>query len=93
MNLDNKFKLLEHVSLTQVEDESVLLDLNSGSYYGLNPIGTQIINAIEKEAKLISHIEAISLTYSMPIEQVRQDAEELLEQLIEQNLVCVDSND
>ncbi len=91
MDLSNKFKLLEHVSVTEVDDESVLLDLNSGAYYGLNSVGTQILQSLDKEQGIIALIEELSSTHNVTKSQVRQDAQELLEQLLSEGLIYVDS--
>jgi len=90
MNLNNKFKLLEHISLTEVEDESVLLDLDSGTYYGLNPIGTKLLQAMAHEQGLIKAVEDIAIAYKTPQVQVQKDAAQLLQQLLDQGLIRIE---
>ena len=85
-----KYQLLEHVSFTQVDDEAVLLDLNTGTYFGLNHVGTHFLNIVQNAAS-DDHIEEaskeIALKYQIEQQQVRTDLLELIEQLKQSSLL------
>ncbi len=81
------FRLAEHVSFTQVEDESVLLDLRNGGYYGLNHVGTRLLEHIRNNDELGVAIKTISLEYQTLESLVESDIEKLLAQLVEQRLL------
>jgi len=82
-----KYKLTEHISLTEVDDEAVLLDLNAGTYYGLNHIGARFLAAIQTNKSYESIIADIAHEYNMSSETVSEDLKALLKQLLEQHLI------
>jgi len=82
-----RFRVAEHVSITQVEDESVLLDLNSGAYYGLNHVGTQLLSHFQNEICLSDAVKEISLEYQVLESLISKDVDKLLAQLVEQQLL------
>jgi len=86
-----KYHLSEHVSFTKVDDEAVLLDLNTGTYFGLNQVGTDFLNIVQT-TNVDNHIEhatqQIAALYQTSEDQVRADLMELVEQLQENALLC-----
>ncbi len=86
-SLDQLFRLAENISITNIEDESVLLDLNSGSYYGLNHVGTLLLNELQQAHSLGQAIEAVSQRYQTHNRLVADDAHKLVNQLVTQNIL------
>lgn len=82
-----KYQLQEHVSLTTVDDDSVLLDLDKGQYFGLNHVGTQFLQMIEKGFDHEQTIIEIAQRYTIDYNQVKDDINCLVTQLMEQNLL------
>jgi hypothetical protein len=81
------YTIPDHISVTEVEDEIVLLNLDTGSYYGLNHIGTRLIKGIQAKESMHQINSAVADKYQMKYKQVCGDVEELLKQLLEQNLL------
>jgi hypothetical protein len=82
-----KYLLADHVSLTEVDDEAVLLDLNSGGYFGLNHVGARLMVHLNAQksvefavADIVDHYQACATT-------VKQDIDVLIAQLLEQKLI------
>ena len=84
-----KYQLAEHVSFTDVEDEAVLLDLNSGAYYGLNHIGAQLLNELKARNSIENAVILIAAEYQINYNTVQADIDELIKQLLHQNLIIV----
>jgi hypothetical protein len=82
-----KYQLADHVSLTEVDDEAVLLDLNSGAYYGLNHVGALLINYLQDQKTPEFASTAIAEQYQTPHITVARDIELLVQQLLEQKLI------
>ena len=82
-----KYQLADHVSLTEVDDEVVLLDLNTGTYYGLNHVGALLLAHFQDSKSLEFASAAIAKQYQTPHATVSQDIALLLEQLLEQKLL------
>jgi hypothetical protein len=82
-----KYQLADHVSLTEVDDEAVLLDLNSGAYYGLNHVGAMLMSYLQEQKTPEFACAAIAEQYQTPHITVTRDIELLLQQLLEQKLI------
>ncbi len=75
-----------------VEDEMVLLGMEDGIYYGLNPVGAFIWEQI-KEPKTVNEVrDAILKEYDVEKEECSQDLFELLHELAEKGLIIVDDD-
>jgi hypothetical protein len=78
----------EQVS-SDLAGETVILDLKSGVYYGLNSVGASIWNLIQ-EPKTINEVrEALLAKYEVEPEQCDRDLLALLEQLEAEGLIEV----
>ena len=77
----------------KVEDEMVLLGMEDGIYYGLNPVGAFIWEQI-KEPKTINRIrDAILDEYDVEKSECERDLFELLKELTEKGMVEVKKSD
>jgi hypothetical protein len=77
----------------KVEDEMVLLGMEDGIYYGLNPVGAFIWEQI-KEPKTIDDIrDAILKEYDVEKVECETDLMKLLQELTEKGLVIVQDED
>lgn len=65
----------------------VLLNLHSGSYYGLNNIGACFVRGLEKQVPVEQTISAIAEQFDVDSAVVNQDIQHLIEQLLEQKLL------
>jgi methyltransferase-like protein len=77
----------------KVEDEMVLLGMEDGIYYGLNPVGAFIWEQI-KEPKTIDEIkDAILEQYDVEKVECETDLMKLLQELTEKGIVIVQDED
>ena len=87
MPASSQYTLCDHVSLTEVDDEVVLLDLNNGAYYGLNHIGADLLKALQHNQSVSQAVGQISERYQMNSAQVQTDIDELIQELLKSNLL------
>ena len=81
------YQLADNVSMTELDGEAVLLNVDSGTYYGLNHIGVHLLNGLQ-DGRSVTRISAdIALQYQVDAYQVQTDLNELLNQLIQQQLL------
>lgn len=80
-------KTADHISITEVDGEAVILDLNTGAYFGLNHVGRQFVQDIQEGLSLEQSATQIAAEYSVEEELVRQDLEQLLADLLEKSLL------
>jgi Coenzyme PQQ synthesis protein D (PqqD) len=78
------------VLVQELEGESVLLNLSSGRYFGLNKVGTRIWKACTTSASLQEASDALVSEYDVDPERLRHDLQELVEKLVEHGLLEVD---
>jgi len=69
--------------------EEVILDLNSGVYYGLDSIGSRIWSLIQEPQPISRVIEALLTEYDVEPAQCEGEVFEFLQQLIDRGLVKI----
>jgi hypothetical protein len=78
----------EQVS-SDLAGETVILDLKSGVYYGLNSVGASIWNLIQEPRTINEVREALLAKYKVEPEQCDRDLKALLEELEAEGLIEV----
>lgn len=73
----------------QVDGESVVLDLEEGVYYGLNPVGARIWDEIQEPTSVGEVANAVTAEYDVSRDQCLEDILSLVQDLIEKDLVVV----
>lgn len=71
----------------QVGDETVILDLASGNYLGLDAVGTRIWQLIGEGKSLATVLEVILAEYEVARDQAQNDLLKLMEQMQAHGLV------
>ncbi len=74
---------------TDMSDETVILNLQNGVYYGLDPVGTYIWKLIQEPTDVETVRDAVLNEYDVEPDRCEQDIMNLLQELIEQGLVEV----
>ena len=88
--LDARVAVSPEVMLQEIEGESVLLDLKSECYFGLDPIGTRMWRLIERDGSLRSVHGALLEEYDVEPARLEQDLEMLIEELAKAGLVTIE---
>jgi len=84
--------LPEDVLISNVEGESVLLNLNSERYFGLDEVGTRMLSVLTTSNSIQTAYEALLEEYEVENEALRRDLAELIDRLIDQGLLEVASD-
>ena len=82
-----KYQLADHVSFTDLEGDAVLLDLNSGAFFGLNHVGAQLLSELRAHNSIEDSIQKIAHQYNESKTTVADDINELIEQLVAKKLI------
>ncbi|HEX4784354.1 MAG TPA: PqqD family protein [Candidatus Sulfotelmatobacter sp.] len=80
----------EQVS-TRLEDETVLLELKKGMYYGLNAVGTLIWEMVQQPRSLEALYAAVLDQYNVDPETGKRDVLRLIEEMRMAGLVEIRS--
>lgn len=73
----------------ELDGEAVILELASGTYFGLNDVGTRIWALIGERRSLRQVFEALRQEYDVQPEALERDLVELVERMREKGLVDV----
>lgn len=87
MNLSATIEIPDHVIAREVMGEMVLLDLGSGTYFGLDPVGARIWELAGSGKDLACVADTILEEYKASREQVEGDILRLVGELRERDLV------
>ncbi|MBE2268852.1 MAG: lasso peptide biosynthesis PqqD family chaperone [Anaerolinea sp.] len=87
--LDTKVVATKNQISTDMSDETVILNLQNGVYYGLDPVGTFIWKLIQEPNDVRAIRDAVLNEYDVEAERCEQDIVNLLQELLEQGLVEV----
>ena len=83
------FSVSKDVLFQEVSGETVLLDLASEQYFGLDEVGTRVWQLLNEGKSLGGMIEVLLEEYEVEREQLEGDVRALLESLLEAGLVEV----
>jgi hypothetical protein len=78
------------VILRQVEDEAVLLNLDDGTYYGLNPVGARMVEILHEATDVGTACQMLLQEYDVDAERLRHDMERLASEMHARGLVTVE---
>jgi Coenzyme PQQ synthesis protein D (PqqD) len=92
ISFDQRVSLPTDVLISRVQDESVLLNLDSERYFGLDEVGTRFMTLLTTSATIQAAYEVLVEEYDVDAAVLRQDLSEMLEKLLEQGLVKVESD-
>jgi len=82
-------ELSQDVAFREMEGESVLLDLASGTYFRLNEVGTRLWTLLGQDGSLEKAAAALQEEYEVSPEKLQADLVGLLGQMQEKGLVRV----
>lgn len=89
MNLTDKVTVPEQVMARQVGEETVILDLASGTYFGLDPVGARIWQLFTEGRTLAEVCATMLAEYEVTQEDIECDVLRLAEELRAKQLISV----
>ena len=90
MNLNQTISLSPEVISQEVSGETVLLDLESENYFGLDEVGTRIWQLIKETNDLQSIYKTLLTEYDVSEERLQQDLDTLLAEISSLGLVTLE---
>ena len=89
ISLSSKVKIGNDVVFREIEGEAVILNLEKGIYFGLEPIGTRIWRLIEKYHCLKDILKALLKEYEVEKNRCCEDLMKLVHALHKNGLVQI----
>jgi len=92
VDFTTRVSLAPTVLVRKLDDESVLLDLESEQYYGLDEVGTRMLDALCDAASVEAASSLLIDEYDIELETLREDLRVLAETLVARGLLRVTSS-
>ena len=83
------FVVAEEVLSNKLADEEAILNLKSGVYYGLDPVGARVWELVQTPISLAKLLETLLAEYDVEPGRLRRDITALLEKLLSEGLVVI----
>jgi len=87
ISFDARVSVPPDVLVSRLAGESVILNLKSESYFGLDQMGTQMWTALTTSDCIQSAYGGLLAEYDVTEEQLRRDLNDLLQKLVDQGLL------
>ena len=87
LNLKSKIKISSQVLFREVEGEAVILNPDSGVYYGLDPVGTRIWHLLDRHKVLDKVSQQLAEEFEVPSSRCEKDVLKLAESLQKNGLI------
>jgi hypothetical protein len=89
MKLSETIVIPPEVMARQVGDETVILDLASGNYFGLDPVGTRMWQLLSQGKTLADICDILLGEYEVSRENLERDLIRLIQELQARRLVSM----
>jgi len=84
-------RVAESVLTRTAGSETVLLDLDSDEFFGLDGVGARVFELLEQPRQFSDVIETLLTEYDVDRETLTADVTDLVSELVARNLVVVDA--
>ncbi len=91
ISFTDRLKVPDDVLISGLQSESVILNLDSERYFGLDEVGTRMMSVLTTADSIQAAYETLLEEYDVEGEVLRQDLTSIIEQLVEQGLVEITS--
>ena len=87
ISFEDRVTIPKGVLLSAVEGESVLLNLESERYFGLDEVGTRMFSVLTESNSIQVAYEVLLDEYDVDAESLRSDLITLIDNLVDQGLM------
>jgi len=92
ISFSDRVKIPDDVLISRLQEESVILNLDSERYFGLDDVGTRILSVLTTSESIEAAYEVLRNEYDVDGNVLREDLLALVENLVEQGIVQVSGN-
>lgn len=85
----SRIRIPDSVLSHNLQGEEIILNLNTGVYWGLNPVGTRAWQLLSEQRCLSAILKTMREEYDVAEERLRQDLLDLVARLADKGLVEV----
>ncbi|HXP28434.1 MAG TPA: PqqD family protein [Solirubrobacteraceae bacterium] len=88
----SKVVVPHHVVYRSFASETILLNLQTGKYHGLNPTAGAMLAELERASSVAHAARALAGQYERPLDEVEQDVRALCDALLDRGLIEIDGS-
>lgn len=88
--LDARVRLPEHVVHRSFVSETVVLNIQTGQYHGLNPVAGQMLATLERLPDVRSAARHLAAEFDEPLERIESDITMFCADLLSRGLIEMD---
>ena len=92
ISFSDRVKIPDGVLISKLQEESVILNLDSERYYGLDDVGTRILSVLTTSESIEAAYQTLLQEYDVDGQVLRQDLLELVEKLAKQGIIQISVN-
>ena len=85
--LSRNFRLAEEVLTTRVGEETILLNLKTGMYHGLDPVATRFLELLQTDGNLSAVHTTMLNEFEVSAETLRADLVRLSDEMLSKGLL------
>lgn len=89
ISFSDRVRVPDDVLISRLQEESVILNLDSERYFGLDDVGTRMLSVLSTSESIESAYQSLLDEYDVDSQVLRQDLLALVENLVRQGLVEV----
>ena len=87
ISFSDRVRVPDGVLISNLQEESVILNLDSERYYGLDDVGTRFLSVLNTADSIEAAYIALRDEYDVDAQSLRQDLLELVEDLVKQGIL------
>jgi hypothetical protein len=87
ISFSDRVTVADDVLISNLQDESVLLNLDNERYYGLDDVGTRFVSVLTTSDTIETAYERLRNEYDVDPQVLRDDLLALIENLMDQGLL------
>ena len=89
ISFSDRVKIPDDVLISKLQEESVILNLDSERYYGLDDVGTRIMSVLTTSESIEVAYQTLIKEYDVDPQTLRQDLLELVQNLAAQGIIQI----
>jgi len=90
ISFSDRVTVPNEILISNLQDESVILNLNSERYFGLDNVGTRMLSVLSNSDSIEAAYESLAQEYNVDRQVLRDDLIVLVENLLQQGLVTIE---
>ena len=87
ISFSDRVRVADDVLISNLQQESVILNLDSERYYGLDDVGTRFLTVLNTSDSIEAAYEVLRDEYAVDPQSLRHDLFELVEDLVKQGIL------